>query len=306
MKDEALVKESQAVLAHHARSFRWAQVLLPKEQAQDAAVVYAFCRLADDTADEAPDFDTARDGLNQLLAEFENPTSARPLVRAFVAIIERCDIPKDVVRHLFDGLLADLQAIRTSSDEELLHYCYQVAGTVGLMMCGVLRVRDPAALRHAVDLGVGMQISNICRDVYEDLSRDRIYLPASRLLQKGIAPESLFKATEQPAGLDDVLMSLLDLADRHYESADHGMRYIPWRARFAIVAAARIYRGIGWKIRKRRGQVWRHRERVGILGKMRWMVVALIQAPLMPFLNRKKHPKKLHATLNGKMALPTG
>ena len=121
MTETSLVQESREVLAHHAKSFRWASVLLPRDQANDAAIVYAFCRLADDAVDEAPDAETARREVEELLVEFENPKEARPLIRVFVSIIERCAIPKDVVRHLFDGLLTDLDAVRIDDDEAILY-----------------------------------------------------------------------------------------------------------------------------------------------------------------------------------------
>jgi phytoene synthase len=282
MMDESVVEECRRILAQHARSFRWASVLLPRHMAYEAALAYAFCRIADDTADEAPDIETARAGLDALLFDFNNPQRARPIVRAFADLVDRRAIPRGVVEDLFHGLIADQKAVRLQNDDELLTYCYQVAGTVGLMMCGILGVGDPAARRHAMDLGIGMQLTNICRDVHEDLGRNRIYIPNDRLHAAGITADSLFVANAAPTGLDNVVLDLLDLAETRYQSAERGMRFIPLRARFAIVAASRIYRAIGLGIRKRHGDVWAHRVRVGPWGKLAWLFRAALSTPFFP------------------------
>ena len=96
-----------------------------------------------------------------------------------------------VVRELLLGMISDLDVVRLQSDSELVRYCYRAAGTVGLMMCSVLGVRDLRALRHAIDLGIAMQLTNIARDVREDAEASRVYLPAERLSEYGVAPEDL-------------------------------------------------------------------------------------------------------------------
>ncbi len=135
-----------------------------------------------------------------------------------------------------------------TGDAELIRYGYRVAGTVGLMMCGVLGVDEPEALPFAVDLGVGMQLTNICRDVYEDRAMGRVYLPAERLAEAGSSTDELLLGRSDPQVVSRIVRDVLGLAERYYRSADLGMRWIPLRSRVAILAASRIYRSIGRRL----------------------------------------------------------
>lgn len=304
---DALVAHSREVLSTHARSFRWAGALLPRERLDDAAVVYAFCRLVDDLADEAPDPAVARKDLDQLRAELHGAAPRRHLVQATVAVLERGGQGIAPATHLIEGVLSDLDEVRLPDDAALHRYGYQVAGTVGLMMCAVLGVTDPAALPFAVDLGVGMQITNICRDVREDAERGRVYLPATRLRTAGVPPERLLAAagpgpdltpTERSA-LSRVVDDLLVDADRFYASADRGMRFIPWRARLAIRVASRVYRAIGVKLRRRGSDPWGGRTFVPWPGKVRWTLAALGAQLAGAFRGVPTHASDLHRHLRG-------
>ncbi|MCA9618385.1 MAG: phytoene/squalene synthase family protein [Myxococcales bacterium] len=250
----AIVAESRAVLSRHARSFRLAAAFLPAERHDDAAVVYAFCRAVDDAVDDAPDEATARAALAELEAGLDGQSATRtPITAALVALAARCDLPLDAARQLIAGVRGDLTPARVPDDDALVRYGYLVAGTVGRLMCGVLEVRDPAAEAHAIDLGVAMQITNICRDVAEDARLGRIYLPADRLAVVGITPEALLAGEAAPAAVSQVVRELLALAERYYASAEVGMRYIPRRPRLAIFVAARVYRAIGRRLLRRHG-----------------------------------------------------
>lgn len=260
----ALVADSHAVLQRHGRSFALAGALLSREQADEAAVVYAFCRMVDDLADEAPDARTASAALGAVDAELRGHSPARPLVAAWLDVMQRRAVPVDAGRELMNGVLSDLEQVRIADDRGLLRYCYRVAGTVGLMMCGVIGVTEPKALPHAIDLGLGMQLTNICRDVAEDASRGRCYLPASRLAAVGLRPEQLWEpdADGQPGGalradpdarrrLAGVVDDLLELAEGCYARAWLGMSSIPARPRAAMIVAAVLYREIGRELRRR-------------------------------------------------------
>jgi 15-cis-phytoene synthase len=267
---DALVAVSRDVLSRHARSFRWAGALLPRARLDDAAVVYAFCRLVDDLADESDDAATARRHLEALSHELDGRARPRDLVRATRAVLER-GVGIGPAEHLIAGVLTDLDPVQLPDEAALHRYAYAVAGTVGLMMCAVLGVHQPRAWPFAVDLGVAMQITNICRDVREDAARGRVYLPADALRARGVAPTRLVEAaTEGPDLSDDereavgaVVRDLLDQADAYYFSADRGMRWIPLRARLAIQVASRVYRAIGVRLRRRGGDAWAGRTIVG-------------------------------------------
>ncbi len=238
-----LVAESSLVLQKHARTFRMASWFLPAAIRAEVAVVYAFCRQLDELADT--------EGNASALAEIADElrgAAARPLVAAYLSIAEKYAIPKHVAEDLLAGVRSDLHRVRVQDDAELRKYAYRVAGTVGWMMACMLGVRDPQALPLAVDLGIGMQLTNIARDVAEDARIDRIYLPERRLLAEGILPESLVQGAADREAVARVVRDVLTLAEVHYANADQGMRYLPWRARWAIFVAARGYRAIGRKL----------------------------------------------------------
>lgn len=281
---------AQAVLSRHARSFRWGQFFLAPDVAEEAAVVYAFCREADDAVDDAPDTVTGARALLSIRNQFEGKTSRSALIERFCDIVERRGIPKRAVLDLLDGIAQDTGPVRFQDDGELLQYCYRVAGTVGVLMCGVLRVTDRDAVQNAIDLGVAMQLTNICRDVREDLQRERVYLPASRLDVFG--PHAIAGPRAKEA-VQTVVRDLLVMADRYYESGFAGLRAIPARGRLAIVVAAELYRAIGHQLRKNDHDAMAGRTVVG-----RWKKLWLVGRSVVRFFflpARARHQGELHA-----------
>ncbi len=249
--DRPLVEDARAVLARHARSFRWATPFLGTAARDDAAVAYALCRLIDDVADEHDDTPAARAHaafeLHALRAELQGVAPARPLVAAFLDLQQRRGIDPGAMTDLIAGALSDL-ALRDVRDEaELDLYAYRVAGTVGLMMCGILEASGPAARAPAVALGVGMQLTNIARDVAEDARRGRVYLPATWLNDAGVRPDDV-RAQRDPQRVFAVVRRLLARAEASYAAADCGLSALPWRARLAVLVAGRLYRAIGAEV----------------------------------------------------------
>lgn len=249
-----LVADSRAVLTKHARSFRLASYFLPAQCADEAAITYAFCRLADDLADEAPTHEQAVRDLGALATEIRGQQTPRPIVAAYNSVAAQRDIPEAAATELLLGLESDLGTVRIADDQEFVRYCYRVAGTVGLMMSGVLGVLDPAARTPAVDLGVAMQITNICRDVLEDARRDRVYIPESRLRAVGLSHARLLDPDfvhdeDGRKRLATVVDDLLEMAEAAYERAWRGMHFIPARPRTAILVASVLYRDIGRRLR---------------------------------------------------------
>ena len=233
-------RDALRVLSRHGRTFRLAGALLPRGQLDAAAELYVFCRAVDDLADESPDPDAAREALLALRQEVGQGTRRSPLAARFAAL-RAC--PRATTAFI-DTMLGDLAPVRIADEAALLRYAYGAAGTVGLLMCGVLGVRDPAAEPHAVDLGIAMQLTNIARDVVEDTRRDRLYLPAT-WLPPGFGPADV--ATD-PDGVFAAVQRLLALAHGRYRHAAHGYRHLPPRTRLAIRVAGRLYEEIGRRI----------------------------------------------------------
>ena len=300
--NETILAESHAVFRRKARTFWWAGLLLPREVRDDAATVYAFCRLVDDAADEALDEDSAKLALDALSGEVQGHSKPRPLVEEFRSVALRRGLPLEAASELIAGVRGDLAVVRMADDAELIRYCYRVASTVGLMMCGVLGVRCREALPHAVDLGIAMQLTNICRDVAEDAGRGRVYLPARRLRDAGVDPEVLVAGGAAPERVARVVREVLALADRYYRSADGGMRDIPWRFRPAILVASRTYRAIGVRLRRRDSDALAGRTVVPWPEKVVWgarAVAASLRPAILGITPRWAHDRALHQALRG-------
>lgn len=293
-----VVLHSRAVLAHHARTFNLASVFLTPQQRDDAAVVYSFCRLIDDLIDEANDPAEGLRQVEEIRAMLDRTVNPSALIAEFLSVADRCSIPLYAAKDLIDGVASDVGPVTFQDDDDLIRYGYAVAGTVGLMMCGVIGVTEEWALSHAIDLGIGMQITNICRDVMEDAQRGRVYVPAERLYLAGLSPDELKRGAFDPRRVAPVVADLLSLADDYYRSGDHGMRAIPFRPRLAIFAASRVYRAIGSQLRTQDYDVTAARAVVPLWQKLAWVGASIGQATIAGLKPRRPHDNALHAPLS--------
>jgi len=168
------------------------------------------------------------------------------------------------------------------------------------MMCGVLDVHSPHAHAYAIDLGIAMQLTNICRDVAEDATAGRRYLPASMVGE--LAPYELISPSEERLSrVRECVGALLNLADKYYASGEIGLSYLPLRARCGILVAARVYRAIGTRLRMRGHAFWQGRVMVTDREKAVITARALLIAPLQTAFWRQPsgHDPRLHAALGG-------
>ena len=225
-------------LAIFAKSFNWAGFFLPKKIYENSAKLYAFCRVLDDIADEKTDLDHKIKKFNEMRnflkkiydadnKEIRSSDESEKIVYDVVTLAKNNNIKKIILDDLVDGVASDLKKrIHIRSVKDLLIYSYRVAGTVGLMMSKILMVNDRRALKGAIDLGIAMQLTNIARDVIEDKKMNREY----------IKPDF------------ENIQATLKLADMFYESSFSSIQKIPFRYKFSIIVARRIYRQIGRKI----------------------------------------------------------
>ena len=243
-------------LRRNSRSFAFASKLFPSEVRDDAAVVYAFCRGADDAVDGVADPRLGRERLERikdgLARAVQQLPQTDPVLEAFGTVLHRREIPLRAVEELLAGMEMDLAPTAYPDIDALLRYCYHAAGTVGWMMAGVLGVRGGPSLVSAVHLGIAMQLTNICRDVLEDWNQGRLYLPLDWLAEEG-AP-TLAEHVGHPfpdvaaAAVAATVRRLLALADRYYASGDTGLSFLPWRSALAIRTARRVYSAIGTEL----------------------------------------------------------
>jgi phytoene synthase len=232
-------ERARLATARGSKSFYFATRFFPRRMAEDAWAVYWFCRTTDDLVDEsaiAPDLDSWAASLR---AALEGHRTGNDVLDHFAGTARRCRIPAEYPLDLIEGVRMDLSIARYETFDDLRLYCYRVASTVGLMMMHVIGF-DGAPHRRAIDLGIAMQLTNILRDVGEDLRRGRIYLPLEDLRRFGYSERDL------AAGIRNHAFSrLMDCqchrARQFYASGLQGLPALHPRGRFAVELAARIY-----------------------------------------------------------------
>ena len=255
------------VLAHHGKSFRFAGRFLDKRQLEDCARLYRFCRFIDDMVDEATVVAAARKELEHLKRDLEIGNSADPAIQDFIKLASQYEMQSRVVMELIKGIESDLHPVQIVTESELLRYCYRVAGTVGLLMCDVLRVYDPRARAHAIDLGIAMQLTNIARDVKEDAELGRCYIPSQWLGE--LEPKLLAKPCPlQSLRIKESVKHILALADRYYKSGSVGIRFLPLKAQLGIRIAGLLYKEIGLVLAERDYDVYGPRAYVSLPRKI--------------------------------------
>ena len=263
-------------LAKHGKSFYWASFFLPNKNKDAASELYSICRYFDDLADE-----TSIDQSEKLKEEFEQicNRAEHPINKFF----KNNNISIQVLGDLIKGLIKDQKLVRIQTERELIEYSYQVAGTVGLMMQPLILVNNKEANKHAVDLGIAMQLTNIARDIYEDATMNRVYLPKEWL--QDISVEQLTNNSNQEIQplMSKIIKKLIDLSEVYYQNGFSGMKYIPIKTRLAIFFAAKIYRGIGMKIKSNQYQYSNKRV---YLNKFHKLWVTIKSLPEFIFLKR--------------------
>ena len=284
---------SKKILARHGKSFYWASLFLGPKLAERAAQLYQFCRFVDDLADG--DLSERKESLEDIRARLEGHSVAvGPEIESFLQLASENNIPLIAARELLDGMLSDQTAVAFNSEAELLRYCHAVAGTVGLMMCRVLNCKDQRADSFAIDLGIAMQLTNIARDVLEDAKMERRYLPASWIN----VPASKISASNVAcrAPVASAIERVLDLAEEYYVSALVGIRLLPFRSRFSITVALRIYRQIGVLLQRRHLRWWDGRIYVPASEKVLLTLRSLLDLRPVTILSHNQH---LHRDLKG-------
>lgn len=274
-------REARRVLAAGSKSFALAGLLLGKRARDDAAVLYAWCRRADDAIDSSARL-RGQDALARLSHELDDlyaGTVRAPLDVALSEVIGRRQIPRQYFEALLDGFAMDAAGATYRTLDELNLYGFRVAGVVGLMMCHVLGVRDQRCLWSAARLGMAMQLTNIARDVTEDAARGRQYLPSEML-----EPSELLAALETHqssarANVARAVKAVLDRAESYYRDGIEGLRDLDAASALAIGTAARCYRAIGRILAHRRYDVFGGRAVVSLVRKL--FCAGVSAAPLL-------------------------
>ena len=204
---------------------------LPKKTYQKCSALYDFCRVIDNIADDKGSVELKENKFKNFENNFNNKNFDDPIIKNMWDLINEFNISLKIIHDLFEGIKSDIkEKVKLNSRKELLVYSYKVAGTVGLLMAKILNVSKKSSLKSAIDLGIAMQLTNISRDVIEDLNNNRSYINENF----------------------EEIHSTLMLAEKFYENSFHSINKIPISFRFSILVARRVYRKIGYKILKKK------------------------------------------------------
>lgn len=245
-------KAVAATIRQHSATFYYGSLLFRGEARKGVWAVYAACRTGDDAVDESSD---PGGELERWWEGIERAYRAQPQSeweKGLAWTLERWAIPQVAFADMRQGFLDDLEPVRPHSLDELLLYCYRVAGTVGRMIAPIAGVRSTGggfppgvptlAEEAAVKLGQAMQLTNCLRDVGEDLAMGRVYLPAELMDRYGLSLEDLYGGSIQQPYIG-LMRELAAAARKLYREGLDGLRYLR-QGRAAIALAALQYEGI--------------------------------------------------------------
>ncbi|PSB05131.1 15-cis-phytoene synthase CrtB [Merismopedia glauca] len=282
------------ITAKYAKTFYLGTLLMPKPKRQAIWAIYAWCRLTDELVDGLEATGTTPETLDQWEAQLESIFAGQPIDDPDVALVDtlqKFPIEIQPFRDMIAGQRLDLYRNRYQTFEELKQYCYYVAGTVGLMSTAVMgidtshcnapwhrEIYNPT--EEAIALGIASQLTNILRDVGEDVSRGRIYIPLDELAQFNYTEAELLKGV-----VDDRWRALMQFqiarARKYYETAERGISYLSGDARYPIWAALILYRQILDRIEENQYDVFRQRAYVPKHQKLFSLPLAWLRAQVL-------------------------
>ena len=255
MKLRDAYSHCRSVTREYAKTFYLATRFLPNHKQRSIFAIYALCRHLDNIVDEDEDL-SGRDTVaiqdteaalleweKKLQQTYHGKEADNLVLIAFSDVLRRHHIPISLPFKLIEGVRIDLVKNRYETFEELYDYSYKVASVVGLMICEVFGYKDKSALKRAVDLGIAMQLTNILRDIGEDLQRDRIYLPLNELQEFGITVADI-QAKKRSPDFIRFMQFQIDRARRYYESSDEGIPLLSADSQVPVLLARHNYERI--------------------------------------------------------------
>jgi phytoene synthase len=251
------------------KSFSLAALFFDAKTRRAVELLYAWLRHCDDQIDQAPNKDEAARRLDELVAQTARALAGEEVsddnFRTLQLVFREYSVPSEYAFEFLEGMRMDLEKSTYATPAELELYCFRVAGVVGLMMTHIMGVSDVKALRHAADLGMAMQMTNIARDVEDDATLGRTYLPQT-WIQAGLSGI---------AALYSAVRRMLSYAEHKYASGIQGLLYLPLKAGLAVACAALIYRQIGVEVLRRGHGAWQERVVISFPRKILCLLQAL-------------------------------
>ena len=285
-RDELVAGASEAI-RDGSKSFRAASRLFDRETRERAWLLYCWCRYCDDVCDgQLSGFAGGRTGsVEELRSKTARACAGERTGElpfdGLAQLLKERPIPDRFINDHLAGFGLDEKGWTPESEPDLLRYCYHVAGAVGCMMAIVMGVSpdDEETLKSAADLGIAFQLSNIARDMREDLSVGRCYLPSEWLEKIGVARDKLFDPANEVLLLA-LVQRLVARIEPYEQSARRGVDLLPFRSRLAVLTALRIYGAIGREVGRRGASAWHRRVSIGKLRKLAYLVPSFAEAAI--------------------------
>lgn len=260
----------RSITRKHAKTFYMATRFLPYQKQRGIFAIYGLCRTLDDIVDENEDnpyqqrrskaeiIDKLENFRVQLVSAYRGAKQTNSVLIAFADVLNRYNISLEHPLTLLNGVKLDLSKNRYETFDELYEYSYKVASVVGLMTTEVFGYSDPKAINYAVDLGIAMQLTNILRDVGEDLERNRIYIPKEDLDRFGVTEEDMF-GKDISNRFIELMKYQIERARYYYREADKGISMLEKDSRLPVLLARENYSRILDKIEENDFQVFNRR-----------------------------------------------
>ena len=273
------ISEKKLNLKYRAKTFYFASIFLPTKIKKDIENLYIFCRFLDDLGDDQnlSKIESSKK-LKKVKMQIKTKKSTFPIVQKFIELMIKHKINENIPIQLIKGIEYDLKGeVNIKTFEELIKYCYQVAGTVGFMFCKIIKVDEKKLILGGIQLGIAMQLTNISRDVAEDLKMNRIYIPKSMRRYKNKDKEKIFGNKSIKKELSKDLLVLLKKADLFYENSWISINKLKKKYGIPISIAAELYRKIGKKIIHKKGNIWVDRVYVSFVEKVFFSITAILK-----------------------------
>lgn len=279
---EKAYRYCEQITKTHAKSFYFAAKFLPELKRRPIYALYALCRNVDDEVDEIGANNEAeavkavekwREKLEEIYAaknEKPNTDSANPVFIAWQDLLQTYKIPQNLPIELMRGVLMDTSIKRYETFDDLYVYCYRVASTVGLMSSEIFGYTDAKTLEYAEALGIAMQLTNILRDVKEDATMNRIYLPQEDLRKFNVSEKQIL-ANELNENFTALMKFQIERAKNFYRKAEKGIPLLEKDTRFTVLLASRIYARIIDEIERQNYDVFTKRAHTTFPQKLRMM-----------------------------------
>lgn len=296
---EALYAHARMSIEKGSKSFALASKIFDADTRHKVMLFYAWCRRCDDITDgqdhghskeysiESHAAEKSRKNARKRIKKirtltalaFEGKASGDPSFDALGLLLQDHPIDRKLIDDIIAGFALDADEWRARSEDDLYQYCYHVAGAVGIIMAQIMGIKSDNhdILNRACDLGIAFQLANIARDIGDDATNDRCYLPIEWLVEMDIEPGEHMRPHYRPA-LAVLAARLCNNAKLYNASARIGAQALPFRSRMAIIAAANIYGAIADKVLTAGTSAWDHRQYVNKAQKFKFFSAAFFEA----------------------------